>query len=240
MGSRLLVILPARRKSTRTQLLLEAKPYASLWGSLWLLRLLFKQLLGLQRSGCSKYPVQCSLGPSKIKIIGRAVLEVFCKRFPGWCNFVPLLAVVCVGLLERAALWGVLKKGGEAFCIGVSSWRKCWPSACQVWAWVSWLKLLKDVILRLLFLSICVQDWDAARKQDTGGTWPDYHCLIPPPGQETSLQGTDSCCNLRGILEKDRWTNKNPLQMFYSYCILVALRYVEIWLVVNIFEDGEG
>lgn len=35
----------------------------------------------------------------------------------------------------------------------------------------------------------------AAHKQDAGGIWPDYCYLLPPPGQETSLQGTDSCCN---------------------------------------------
>lgn len=94
MGSRLLVILPAGSKSTHTQLPLEVRPYASLWGSLWQLCLLFRQLLGLQRLGCSKRPTWCCLDPSKIKIIWRAVLELFCNCFPNGCNFVPLLAVV--------------------------------------------------------------------------------------------------------------------------------------------------
>lgn len=112
MGSRLLVVLPAGSKSTHTQLLLEARPYASLWGSLWLLYLLFKQLLGLQRPGCSKYPTQCCLGPSKIKIIRRAVLEVFCNRFPDECNFVPLLVVICLcGAFGESCTVRGMKKG---------------------------------------------------------------------------------------------------------------------------------
>lgn len=104
MGSRLLVILPAGSQSTHTQLLLEVRPCASVWGSLWPLRLLFRQLLGLQRLGCSEHLTWCCLGPSKIKIIWRAVLQLFCNCSPDGCNFVPLLAVLFVffsGRLSR-------------------------------------------------------------------------------------------------------------------------------------------
>lgn len=92
--------------------LLEARPYASPWGSLWLLHLLFKQLLGLQRPGCSQYPTRCCLGPSKIKIVRRAVLEVFCNRFPDGSNFVPLLAVICLcGAFGESCTVRGMKKG---------------------------------------------------------------------------------------------------------------------------------
>ena len=112
MGSRLLVVLPAGSKSTHTQLLVEARPCVSPWGSLWQLRLLFKHLLGLQRPGCSKYPTQWCLGPSKIKIIRRAVLEVFCNCFPDGCNFVPLLVMICLcGAFGESCTMRGTKKG---------------------------------------------------------------------------------------------------------------------------------
>lgn len=98
-----------------TQLLLEARPYTSPQGSLWLLCVLFKQLLGLQRPGCSEYPMQWCLGPSKIKSIRRAVLEVFCNCFPDRSNFVPLLVVICLcgAFEESCAMKGVKKRWGD-------------------------------------------------------------------------------------------------------------------------------
>lgn len=131
MGSRLLAILPAGSKSTHTQLLLEVRPYASQWGSLWPLSLLFRQLLGLERLGCSKHLTWCCLGPSKIKIIWRAVLELFCNCFPDGCNFcaTAMFFFFCGAFMETYP-WGVWKKVGKAFCIfliAAASQSKCWP-----------------------------------------------------------------------------------------------------------------
>lgn len=128
MGSRLLAILPAGSRSTHTQLPLEVRPYASQWGSLWPLRLLFRQLLGLQRLGCSKHPTWSCLGPSKIKIIWRTVLELFCNCFPDVCNF------CATARFFFFFLWGFhghllvrgMEKGWQSLLPFAASQRKCW------------------------------------------------------------------------------------------------------------------
>lgn len=94
----------------------DARP----WGSLWPPHLLLKQLFGLQRPGCSKHPTQCRLGPSEIKIIRRAVLEVFCSRFPDGCHFVPLLAVIslCGAFGESCTMRGMGRTSASGFVLG--------------------------------------------------------------------------------------------------------------------------
>lgn len=153
-----------------------SQPYAIQWGSLWPLPLLFRHLLGLERPGCSKHSTCCCLGPSKIKIIWRAVLKLFCNCFPYGCNFVPL--VVCffsVGLswnhtsegyekrlAKPSALLLFLRENvGPALVrcepgsLGTSSWKtSLWDYCSSVSASNAWVLQVNRILGNFAWLSL--------------------------------------------------------------------------------------